>query len=219
MNRRTFLGTTGGALSLAVAGCLGDTSGDPESSDSNGPEDQNGADPLATPSNEPRAEVRELLQSESRMISVDNPRSELFTATIQNTGHGGDITVALFWKTDQNDHDPETVASIFNRERKQTFYFDSDERRTIEMTAQPPGHATGYEFIAQASSYGANLRNTGDDGRFTVTIQYQSNTGIGTVREMEEEQNVFIGQGSEREVMFDVTVQPDSDWEVWADPL
>lgn len=197
INRREFLETTGVASTAFLAGCSGSNSSAAE---------------------EPFFEVLELFQSKSQLVSVDNVDQESFSATVQNTEHSGLVAIALFWQMEESATEPESVGSLgtnaFPKERMNEVYFDAGERRTIEFTAQPPDDAIGYLFLAQASTYGANIRNTGGDGRAVVTFSFTSPSGIGA----STEDTSYIESESTREIIFEQITEPNSEWEIEVQP-
>jgi len=223
MNRRQLLQSTAASSIALLAGCSAfenlEEASEPDTQQpeptTQSPED----DPLFPEENGPSAEVLELIQSESRLVSVDNPSTGNFTATIQNTGQSGNISVTLFWQTQESGVEPESVDSLgteaYTREKQKETFFNSNERRAIEFTAMPPEDAIGYYFLAQPATYGANIRNTGEGGRLTVTMNFKGSM-LGT--DATEEQTVYIDGSSTKEVRFNVTIQPNTEWEIEAEP-
>lgn len=193
VNRREFLETTSVASTAFLAGCSGSGS-------------------LA--SEEPSFEVLELFQSKAQLVSTNNVGRESFSATIQNTEHSGLVAIALFWQVEESAVEPEGVSSFgtdaFPKERMNEVYFDAGERRTIEFTAQPPNDAIGYLFLAQGSTYGTNIRNTGGDGRAVVTFTFTSSLGL----KNSTEETTYIESESTKKVEFDQVIEPNSEWEV-----
>jgi len=194
MNRRQFLQFSSASTVPFLAGCSGLTESGPS------------------------VEVLELIQSEVQFVSSDDPERDRFTATIQNTGHSGTIAIALFWQTAESAQEPDSVNSFnvegFENERKKELYFDANERRKIEFTASPPDDAIGYYFLAEPAAYGANIRNTGGNGRVTVTLDYQSAIGLPS----EEQETVYFDSDETKEVLFNAVVASNSEWEVQAEP-
>ncbi|MDL0135153.1 hypothetical protein PNQ27_14780, partial [Halobacterium salinarum] len=131
------------------------------------------------------------------LVSLDNPSTGTFTATIQNTGQSGNIAVALFWQTQESGMEPESVDSLatgdYKREQQKEIFFNSNERRSVEFTSKPPDDAIGYYFLAQPATYGANIRNTGAGGRVTVTMNFKGSI-LGS--DATEEQTVYIDGSS-----------------------
>ncbi|WP_256299379.1 hypothetical protein [Haloarchaeobius salinus] len=164
----------------------------------------------------PEFELVETLQTDARAISLANPSRGRFTFTVQNAGTDGDITVALFWQLSEGATEPETVDHVsltgsgFTRERERQLFFEAGERRTIEMNASLPEDAVGYYFIAQASTYGANVRNDGSGGQAELRMDYTANQGIGA----SETVTAYIGADSTERVLFDVMARPGTNWEI-----
>lgn len=196
MNRRKFIHSTAISSTVVLAGCSAES----------------------LTETEPTLEVLELIQSESRLVSADDPSEDTFTATIQNTGVSGDISVALFWQTSDSGEKPEVISEIvsegYPRERVKENFFNSGERRTIEFIAEPPENAIGYYFLTQPATYGANIQNSGSGGRAIVTISYDSSINI----ESTKEQAVYIDSDSTKEVLFNTTLHPDTEWEINVEP-
>lgn len=195
--RRNFLTVAGGITTTFLAGCSGSDS--PVSGD-------------------PSFKVRELLQSDAELVSTDNKENS-FSATIQNTGNSGRIAVALFWETEESEIKPDSVQSgtvESPRERINEVYFNADERRTIEFTAQPPDEATGYQFLAQAATYGANIQNTGEEGRAAVEFIFkQPMFGI----EGTQEDTLYIESETTRKIEFNQVIEPNSNWNIEVRPV
>ncbi|GAA3879905.1 hypothetical protein [Haloarcula argentinensis] len=196
IGRRNFLAVTGGITTTFVAGCSG----------------------LGSSAEDPSFEVRELLQSDAALVSIDN-NGNSFSATIQNTGNSGQIAVALFWQMEESAIEPEGVTSGtdgFLRERINKVYFDADERRTVELTAQPPDDAIGYQFLAQAATYGANIQNTGGKGRAAVEFTYnEPMIGIETT----EEDTLYIESEATKNIEFDQVIETNSQWNIEVQPV
>lgn len=221
MNRRQLLQSTAASSIALFAGCsafenLEDAaeSGTQQSNlDTQSPEDEQSLPEDLNPS----VEVLELVQSESQLVSLDNPSTGTFTATIQNTGQSGNIAVALFWQTQESGMEPESVDSLatgaYKREQQKEIFFNSNERRSVEFTSKPPDDAIGYYFLAQPATYGANIRNTGAGGRVTVTMNFKGSI-LGS--DATEEQTVYIDGSSTKEVLFNVTIKPNTEWEIEA---
>lgn len=198
INRREFLEATSVASTAFLAGCSGSDS---------------------SASEEPSFEILELFQSKAQLVSVDNEDRESFSATVQNTEQSGLVAVALFWQIEESATEPESVTSsgtdAFPKERMSEVYFDTGERRTVEFTAQPPDNAIGYLFLTQASTYGANIRNTGGDSRAAVTFTFTHPlTGMRT----STENTSYIESESTREIKFEQIIEPNSEWEIEAQP-
>ncbi|WP_151099619.1 MULTISPECIES: hypothetical protein [unclassified Haloarcula] len=197
IGRRNFLAVTSGIAATFLTGCSG--------SDSSASED-------------PSFEVRELLQSDAELISVDNNRNS-FSVTVQNTGNSGRIAVALFWQMEESAIEPDGVTSGtdgFPRERINEVYFDRDERRTVELTAQPPDGAIGYQFLAQAATYGANIQNTGGGGRAAVEFTYNDPmVGLETTKE----DTVYIESEATEKIEFDQVIETNSNWNIEVQPV
>lgn len=163
----------------------------------------------------PNFELVGTVSSEAQTISIDNPSSNRFTFTIQNTGDAGNVTVALFWQMRENATEPETVgfsldSNGFVRERTQEVYFEEDERRTISMNATPPSDAVGYYFGGQPSTYGARVRNEGSGGEISLRMDYVSNVGV----QASESKSKYVESDSLKEILFNVMVKPGADWEI-----
>ena len=197
IGRRNFLAVTSGITTTFLTGC-------------------SGSDSLA--SEDPSFEIRELFQSDAELVSVDNNENS-FSATIQNTGNSGRIAVALFWQTKESAAEPNGVTSGtdgFPRERINEVYFDADERRTVELTAQPPDDAIGYQFLAQAATYGANIQNTGGKGRAAVEFTYnEPMIGIETT----EEDTLYIESDATKKIEFDQVIETNSQWNIEVQPV
>lgn len=197
MNRRQYIHSTAISSTVFLAGCSAEN----------------------LTETEPSLEVLELIQSESRLVSADDPSEDTFTATIQNTGVSGEISVALFWQTSESGEKPEVISEIvaegYPRERVKENFFNSGERRTVEFIAEPPENAIGYYFLTQPATYGANIQNSGSGGRATVTISFKdSSINI----ENTKEQTVYIDSDSTKEVLFNATLHPDTEWEINVEP-
>lgn len=224
MKRRQFFQATLGASTFVFAGCAGfdNLEEAAESNQEPGSSNQNtDGGPDFPETSEVSPEVLELVQSENQLIGTDNPETGEFELTIQNTGVGGNIAVALFWQLQEFGEKPKSVESplgteAYRWERTQEFFFNSGERRTVEMTALPPEDAIGFYFLTQPATYGATIRNTGSAGRVRVTMTYTS-TGLGV--DSTEEQTVFIGEDTSKDVLFNVTIMPETEWKIRAEPV
>lgn len=165
----------------------------------------------------PDPEVLELVNAEGKPVEADNPSSDTFTFTVQNTGHAGNLAIALFWQTSESGVEPRTVASLgtegYRKERTNELYFDAGERRTVEFGATPPDGAVGYHFLTQPATYGANVRNAGSDGRITVTMNYVDPL-LGT--STSDEDTVYVEAGATKTVLFDTIIKPRTEWEIQA---
>jgi len=213
LSRRRLLKLTAVSSTAGFAGCSTSESTDSE------PDDRNGETESETTPEEsfPKPEVLQLLRSESRLVSIDNPDDHTFTATVQNTGHSGDIAVGLFWQKEEHGKKPESIDSldtgVYDVERTKELYFNADERRTVEFSASPPNDSVGYYFLAQPATYGADIHNAGAGGRITVNMNFKGST-LGT--DASERTTVYIGDSETREVLFDVTIMPETEWEIQA---
>lgn len=95
-------------------------------------------------------------------------------------------------------------------------YFNSDERRTVEFTAQPPDDAIGYQFLAQAATYGANIHNTGGKGRAAVEFTYnEPMIGLETTKE----DTLYIESEATKNIEFDQVIETNTDWKSEVQPV
>lgn len=164
----------------------------------------------------PDPSVGDLIVPDGQLVSIDQTDDTTFTMTIQNTGDAGNIAVALFWKTQDNATKPSNVGELqqgFTRERLQEYYFDSDERRTVEMSAAPPDGVLGYGFSAQPANHGAEITNHGAEGPVKVTFTH-GDLLLGL--EQTDTKEVDIGRGETETVMFDGVVSTEIEWQISA---
>lgn len=160
----------------------------------------------------PVPEVRRLIQSDPRIISVDHTTrwgSDEFSATIQNIGIAGDVIVDLRWIEESSEGLP--IAP----EKRDTLYFRADERRTVSFYEEMPEHVDRYEFITRTGTHGAVVKNTGESGRVDVKLR-------GDMSGMDwnlGERTVYLDEDEEQEIVFnrDSPMLP-SEWWVEAEP-
>lgn len=161
----------------------------------------------------PDPEVEELISPESQLVSVDQPDQTTFTVTAQNTGHDGNIAVALFWKMEEDANTPDSVGLLhegYQRERLQELYFNSGERRTVELTASAPDDAIGFHFVIQPATHGAVITNQGEEGIVDVEHTYTGVSGLERVMEKEEQ----IDAEETKDVVFNSITDPDTEWNI-----
>lgn len=166
--------------------------------------------------NLPNPEVTGLVVPESQLVSIDQPGQNKFSVTIQNTGDSGNIAIALFWKMDENATEPNDVGFLqdgYERDRKQALYFNSSERRTVDMTASPPDDALGYMFVTQPSTHGAKITNHGGNGEVRATLTYIS-LDIGS--EKTKKKTVSVESDTTKTVFFEGAVSTEDDWTISA---
>lgn len=190
--RRTFL-KSGGILAIgSLAGCTASLS-------------------------KPDPTIIELTATEARAIS-NRENDNSFSITVQNTGDAGEIEVSLYWQMDENAN-PETIgfahSSGWEFERQKTVYFDSDERREVRFTAEPPSNGVGYYFQLQATTAGARIRNNGGEGNVHVVMEYETSNRIPA----QKESTVFFQEDETKEVTFNVKPAEGSEYEVTAEPV
>ncbi|MFC7198217.1 hypothetical protein [Halospeciosus flavus] len=208
ITRRRLLAST--ASLTALAGCSSDNTDQQQTSTTTLSNDVFDADL-------PDPEVTELVAPESQLVSIDQPSQNTLSVTIQNTGDSGNIAIALFWKMDENATEPDNVGFLhegYERERKQALYFNSSERRTVDMTASPPDDALGYMFVTQPSTHGAKITNRGVDGDVTATLTYNA---VSMGGEKTKEKTVSIGSDKTETVLFEGAVSTEDDWTISAE--
>jgi len=209
ITRRRLLAST--ASLTALAGCSSDNT-DQQQTSTTTTRSNNAFD-----ANLPNPEVTELVAPESQLVSIDQPSQSTVSVTIQNTGDSGNIAIALFWEMNENATEPDNVGFLhdgYERERKQALYFNSNERRTVDMTASPPDDALGYMFVTQPSTHGAKITNHGGDGEVTATLTY---TALVMEDGKSKEKTVSIESNETKTVLFEGAVSTEDDWTISAE--
>ena len=101
IKRRTFLQVAATSSATLLAGCSGFES--IESEGKSTPQDSTPKSQFeSADSEEPIPDTIQLLHPERQFVSSDQPDSNTFTVTIQNTGYDGNIAIALFWKPEES---------------------------------------------------------------------------------------------------------------------
>lgn len=185
-NRRRFLSVASASMLLGIAGCSEITGSEP--------------DPT----------LGEYLSTESRPVNR-NQDGNHFQFTIENSGFRGEIAVALFWMMEREAEKPEfahkTEALFLENiefKARNNFYFDQNERRTVEFIGRPPRGAVGYYFVGTPLSNGAEIINGGGAGEVMVSIEYSSPDHAGSP--LSKEKRVFLDQNQTKPVLFNVMV-------------
>ncbi|WP_018257173.1 hypothetical protein [Halomicrobium katesii] len=147
--------------------------------------------------------------TEPRIVSSDHvpdaSGGDTFELTLQNTGVEGDIRVTMWWLPEGTSADEDEIpdsrlgriAVGFREHRQKTVFFDADERRTVEVTGEPPSDADGYYFTADIATRTVRIRNDGSPGEVTVRLQSKA-----AERTTFDEKTVFVGEGRETVVEF-----------------
>jgi hypothetical protein len=186
---------------------------DTEVHDYDPPSEMNDSEPEETVASisGPRPDVRELVQTYPRVVSVDHtPQSgaDEFSVMIHNTGIGGDITVKLYWVDESGDRQ-------YLPARENTLFFEADERREVSFTENPPQNAEEYEFETTNGTRGAVIKNAGQIGYITAKLISK----IGGIESIRDERTIYISEGASEEVVFDDEFPLSGmEWNVEAEP-
>jgi len=231
MRRRAFVATTPSSI-VTLGGCsdLETESGESARYFSTVPPDQERSQNIRQADDEsktdqisegPNPTIQDLINCEPRMVSVDKPEERTYIGTIQNTGHSGQIAIALFWLTSEDADPPpsvdtdQIVSSVqkdWIAEDKKELFFEADERRTVEFTATPPRSYNRYLIRTESASYGAVVTNDGSAGEVTTTLRERSELYENRIL---ERKSVFLAEDSEREILFNTILPPQAqEWEI-----
>lgn len=173
MRRRTFLGAIGATGIGAFAGCSA------LENESNTPSEQDDRleqpDPPQNQITQPRPEVVEHLSPTVELDTSTNPIPDRYSATIENTGHRGNIAVALFWQLSETDVTPQSadtdpVSGPWRREEMKEIFVEAEDERLVEFVASEPEEAIDHSFYAEPATYGGRVQNLGGFGDITITL-------------------------------------------------
>lgn len=150
------------------------------------------------------------------------------TATIQNTGSGGDVFTTLWLGADVPEEMPDTAAGLedagFSRARTGSFYFDSGERRAVSFTEDDMDGSQSYAIYGFASTYSATIANEGGAGDVNVSLVWRDTDTDAT--HVVSSRTVGFQQNQTRQVEFRVEEHPKfhypteeyDTWEIVAEP-
>lgn len=143
--------------------------------------------------------------SQPRLVDLDQTvRSGLdeYTATVQNTGIGGDITVVLVWLRDLDgpfDYDNVVVDGRANSEKEaeRIAYFNEGERREVSFRASIPLGFEGYGFDLSAATYAADVKNDGGPGRIEIRLR-----DTGELNAIIDTKEIMFDKGETKRIEF-----------------
>lgn len=161
----------------------------------------------------PAPEIDRLLSTEPKLVSVDHASqsgTDQFTATVQNEGDNGKVHVSLYWDQETAKNEPESAAT------EKSIFFDSGERRTTSLYAEPPADVEAYEIRARTATRGATITNRGSSGNIKIELKGGE---LADSQVLLDSRTLFIGENQTETVTFDGahTLFGD-DWEIEVNP-
>lgn len=197
MNRRAFLAGITAACIGSGAGCL--RSG-------------------------PDMEFERFVVPDPVVTEVESSGSE-YSGTIHNRRGEGNLRVELWHYRDSRTPDPSVPAPFQDEQQPgqhfnvaRTHFFSEGERREVSITTDDvPSDTREFGIVPWAASHGAIFNNNGGSGEVEVTFEYRETRGY----DVEQPSEIVETVGSDQtlEVVFDVVVPPQVEYEITADPV
>ena len=162
----------------------------------------------------PDPEIDRLLSTEPKLVSIDHASQsgvDDFTATVQNEGDNGNVQVSLYWDQDTAKNEPANAAEA------KSVFFESGERRTTSLYAEPPADAEAYEIRARTATRGATITNHGESGN--IEIELNGGEVDGTQVQLDS-QTRFVAKNQTETITFDGAHPVFGDnWEIEVSPV